>query len=178
MKPISEGGLGLKATAIPGIKTIRRRIRAYRAAAEESPRWNLFSSEPEDVALLTDVQAWLLADKFAPMTEKQADAVLRVRRAAPSLWRTHAHHVARMYLDQPDARPAIELFLGMRPWESDKNLRHWREVVGEGAVSHEPHLDALAHPIVIVARAPRKLVPRAAKSAAKRKDGHTASETT
>lgn len=147
--PASQGGLGLPkaATSLPGTRTIKRRLAAYRAEqAEANPQpWTLFSSDLHDLEYVVEAQALQLASRADPLTEAMAEAVARVHRAAPDLDMFSVLRVARWYVDDPEMRPALEIFLGRRPWSGAGVRKHWDEIMERSQVPdrHRRVLDAL-----------------------------------
>lgn len=135
--PKEQGGLGVARDDIPThARTIQRRLNRLRVERETdgSEPWTLQSSDPDDLATLLEMQAALLIDDWPPLTERQADMVLRVRRAAPTLSSRHTHFLALDYLNRPEMRRDIEIYLALRPWESDDRHTRWLELEEAGTV--------------------------------------------
>lgn len=126
-----EGGWGLPASALPGRRTIARRVQEHRQAMDEmgAEPWSFLDAEPDELELLLPVQAALHADKVRPLTRTVAAATLQVRRAAPDLRPTLALSIAVEYLREPETREEIEIFLAYKPWQGGLGLERWADLL-------------------------------------------------
>ena len=115
---------GWPAPALPSLRTVQAIVREYRPP-DSSARWSVGDAEGDDEARLVLPVLAEIADRTkghsSRVTHAEAEWVVRIRRAVPTLAPWQAFQLARFYLAKTarnESTETLDLYLALTVWPS------------------------------------------------------------
>lgn len=124
-------------TVVPNKRTVQRVVADLRPR-DTSGEWRLSDADPEDAALVLPAVAELLirTKGQVPVTNAEAEQLVRLRRAADDLTPWSAWELARLYTSLSDSArdliPAIDAVVAFAPWRDDAHRERYEEARAAG----------------------------------------------
>jgi hypothetical protein len=144
----------------PPLRTVQRWYKRF-APAEDTARWALEDSDPGDarhvLAVLREFPYWAAPDQNT-LSVALADWVSRVAEAAPTLPYGGVAIVALAYRHNLAPKPDLDLFLAVRPWESEQRSEEYRNLMARNHHTRVPPIIQKAQWGAINAREARATV--------------------
>lgn len=109
---------------VPSVRTVQTEVK-HLAERADLTAWTVATEEGPEAPFLLEVFRWVLESTNGhrrQLTEREADMLKRIYRAAPDIDIHYAYPLARAYLElvrQGEPTTDLDGFLAFRPWEGE-----------------------------------------------------------
>lgn len=123
---------------LPSLRTVQTIVKQGRPR-DTTGAWTLEDSAAGDAALVLETLAAVIEYSeglTTAFTIKQAEWIVRIRRAAPDLHLWAAYHLAWSYqsrIEEKISTADLDAYLAFAPWRSDDALARYKEAFRQGA---------------------------------------------